>query len=106
MANLWRPIKNLLTLEEGQKVLEPYIDDFNLAIRRGLTSYQQIPPLIRAQFRPRTAATTLNDLVVADAIRRFEGHEPEIVINEDFEGALFIFQGRATVRFKKVNSQL
>jgi hypothetical protein len=106
MNNLGRPVKNLLTLEEGQKVMEPYVDDCILAVRRGLTAYQQIPAALRAQFRPRTAANSLNDFIVADAYRRFEGHEPEIVINDDYDGVLFIFQNLASVRFKKVNQQL
>ena len=106
MKKLGRPVEKLLSSSEAHKLLAPYYDEINAAVREGLSIYQTIPAQVRAAFKARTAAGALNDLIIKDAIRRFDGQEPKISINDDYEGTLFVFGDKAAVRFKKVATDL
>ena len=105
MNNLGRSRENILTRESGHSLLNDLYDDFGLSIKSGLNNFGKLPPEIRADMRNRTLAGTLNDLIVQDAIRRFD-KAVGISLDEDCDGALFIVQGKAALRFKKVGKPL
>lgn len=105
MNSLGRNRKNILSRENAQKLFKDHYDDIVACVQHGLNSFANLPPAIRSNLRNRTLAGVLNDLIVKDAVRRFEGDEL-IQINDDCDGAFFIFSGLAALRFKKVTTFL
>ncbi len=104
MNNLGRAPSKILTRDAAYKLLFPYTEDFFLpALQSGLNDFcSSIAPGVRSRLSKRSLASVLNDLVVDEAIKRFDG-EKGVRINEDRGFKAFIFDERAAVRIKKVD---
>ena len=94
--------KNILTREMAHKSLSPFYDDIIAVIQTGLNKFMDFDGLPRACARPRTLANVLNDCICSEAVIRFHDM-PEVKDIDDYEGHLFVFQGLAALRFKKVD---
>lgn len=104
MSNLRRPPQKILQRHEALEVLKPRIDDIRQAIRTGLAIYNEVPPGLRVKWRARTRANALNDLIVHEAIDRLSG-DRGVRINEDYDGAIFVVEAVAALRFKKIKDR-
>ncbi len=108
MNNLHRQVKNILTRDQAQELLEDYIDELIKCVQVGLDTFMSFyPDELRKLSQPRTFANVLNDAVCHEAVRVFgDGHDKNVVVNDDYHGHLFVFFGRAAIRFKMVGPAL
>jgi len=102
--NLHRSPNSMLTRDKGKDLLLPWVEDFFLpAIQTGINMMALLTPMQRRPLSKRSLAGMLNDYIVDDVIRRFDGVK-EVAIDNDCGFWSFGFgDGAAALRIKKVN---
>ena len=105
MKNLRRPKNRILTRDQAHEALKDYYDDLIKCVQNGLNLFLELPDSLRAISRPRTLANLLNDAIRSDAEKQFQD-DAQVSMDLGHAGALFIFDGKIAVRFKKVDADL
>jgi hypothetical protein len=102
MRRLRKASESILGRDDAFDLLKPYYDEFEAAVQNGLDAYGRESPEFLARLTPRTKACILNDCVAGDLEQQLLGHAA-VRINEDFGFKVFVFDGRAALRVKKVD---
>lgn len=101
--HLRRGRRNILERNEVVRALNPFFDDFIVALNTGMANFAKVPAEQLADYRKRTKANMLNDHIVRAAKIALDGSQ-DVRVDEDCESCLFVFQGRVGLRIKKVDS--
>jgi hypothetical protein len=102
VANFRRGKKNILTAEEAEKILNPFMDDLIQSVNDGKRHFDQEPASQLVPYRKRTKACMLNDAISEGARKRFDGVKG-VKIDDSHESIFFVFEGQLGVRFKKLD---
>ena len=93
MANFRRGKKNILTAEEAEKILNPFMDDLIQSVNDGKRHLDQEPASQLVLYRKRTKACMLNDAISEGARKRFDGVKG-VKIDDSHESIFFVFEGQ------------
>jgi len=92
---------HLLTSQEGEELLKPYVDALNRCIQHGWDSYQNDYTSKHHILSARTRATIVFDEIIACAEQEFYGKDGVRFVRKSNSFMLYIGE-KATIRFKKI----
>lgn len=91
--------KNILRKEDAEKLLAPWLDTFIEAANQGLALFATFTPDQLADMNHRAKMANLNSYVTA-ALTRLLDKEPGVAPDFEYEGPMWIFDGRLAMRCK------
>lgn len=97
--NLWKNPRDIIGKPEANAILQPHYQRLIGCVEAGRDHYRRFEMELLGPLKRRTKAGILNDAVVADAKRRFDGSK-NVSIDDEHDGCFLVFDNRLALRFK------